>query len=214
MADNHAKLAAYNDGAYGEYGRPYCGGCGLESCGCRSTIPATIATAQRAAEALLTSIEAGISDLKRENALAVGSLVTLTDAPGGAIWRVLEIDGADALIESEGGRRFWRPVARLTVATGAFRTLNPAAGQVTVELVWSDGISRVLSDVHYQANSWHGSYHIRRAETGCHVSYEQSRDERGGALPIHFTALGTTPDMAGARALCAAHHAQFGADPR
>jgi len=88
-----------------------------------------VATAQRAADALLTSIEIGISDLKRENqnAVAVDSLVTLTDAPGGAIWRVLEIDGDDALIESEGGRRFWRPVARLTTVHGAFRILNPSA---------------------------------------------------------------------------------------
>ncbi len=60
-------------------------------------------------------------------ALAVGSLVTLTDTPGGAVWRVLEIEGGDALIESEGGRRFWRPIARLTVVHGAFRTLNQAA---------------------------------------------------------------------------------------
>jgi len=60
-------------------------------------------------------------------ALAVGSLVTLTDTPGGAVWRVLEIDGDDALIESEGGRRFWRPVARLTTVHGAFRILNPSA---------------------------------------------------------------------------------------
>ncbi len=92
-----------------------------------SAYDSTFATAQRAADTLLASLESGISDLKRENALDVGSLVVLTDAPGGAIWRVVDIASGEALIESEGGRRFWRPVARLTVVSGAFRTLNPAA---------------------------------------------------------------------------------------
>ncbi len=85
--------------------------------------------AQGAADTLLASLESEISDLKRENALDVGSLVVLTDAPGGAIWRVVDIASGEALIESEGGRRFWRPVSRLTVVSGTFRTLNPAAIQ-------------------------------------------------------------------------------------
>jgi hypothetical protein len=104
--------------------------------GVESAYGSTTATAQRAADALLASLESEISDLKRETAVAVDSLVTLTGAPSGAIWRVVDIARTDlcwgeflteALLESEGGRRFWHPVAALTVVHGAFRTLNPAA---------------------------------------------------------------------------------------